>query len=276
MALEKINGLQIGYLHSKITSDHAIEHYHNACELDFFITADLHIFVRDVNYPIADGDVLYIDEDEIHKVVYSNRTDYTRYVLNVEKDFLAGHVSHAAVCDVFAGLSRKGCRRAHLSADQYLEISLLFEMLNKQAKAAGDGANLTAVSALAFVLLYKISRLLQDKSEERAGSKETYAQKIIRYIDQNYPNKIGLATLAAEFHLTECYISHLFKEITGLSISSYLQYRRIIEAQKRLKSRDAAIVSVCYECGFTSLPHFYKVFRRITGTTPKAFAKNTR
>ena len=105
------------------------------------------------------------------------------------------------------------------------------------------------------------------------GFKDIYTQKIIRYIDQNYQNKIGLAALAAEFNLSECYISHLFKEITGLTISSYLQYRRIIEAQKRLKNKDAAVVSICYECGFASLQHFYKVFKQITGTTPKAFAR---
>ena len=165
MALEKIDGLQIGYLRAKITSSHSIEHYHNACELDFFIAADLNIFVRDVNYQIEDGDVLYVDEYEIHKVVYSNRKDYTRYVLNIEKDFLARHVDHAAVRSVFSELSRKECRKVHLSADQYLEINLLFEMLNKQAKAAESTANRTAVSSLAFVLLYKISKLLQDNND---------------------------------------------------------------------------------------------------------------
>lgn len=42
----------------------------------------------------------------------------------------------------------------------------------------------------------------------------------------------------------------------------YVQYRRVIEAQKLLKDTDNDIISVYYECGFNNVQHFYLVFKK--------------
>ena len=60
----------------------------------------------------------------------------------------------------------------------------------------------------------------------------------------------------------------------GISLVNYLQYKRILEAQKLLLNSDMPIIEIGMECGFTSVQHFYRVFKKITGLTPKEYKKN--
>ena len=57
----------------------------------------------------------------------------------------------------------------------------------------------------------------------------------------------------------------------GLRTLDLVTDARIDHAAARLALSDASILEIALECGFDSLSHFYRVFRRKRGETPRAY-----
>lgn len=81
--------------------------------------------------------------------------------------------------------------------------------------------------------------------------------------------------LETEFQISKFIISREFKIIIGQSFVDYLNNIRIQRAQTLLTSNiKKNITDIAFECGFDSLPHFTRTFKKHTGLTPTQFIKN--
>lgn len=92
--------------------------------------------------------------------------------------------------------------------------------------------------------------------------------EITVFLDENYKDNISLDHLSELFHMNPSYISRLFKKQTGLTITHYLQYRRILAAHNLITYDKADITTACYESGFGSIQHFYRIYKRLIGHPP--------
>ena len=104
------------------------------------------------------------------------------------------------------------------------------------------------------------------------GVRATIA-RATRYIHLHYAENITLVHVAQEVHLSESYLSSLFKRVTGTSLRAYLNSVRIDEARRLLAQDDLSITEIAVQIGFDSQSYFSKVFRKITGITPKEYRK---
>lgn len=98
--------------------------------------------------------------------------------------------------------------------------------------------------------------------------------KVIDYINHNYMNKITLENTAEFAYLSSSYLSKIFKEEVGCNFNTYLNKLRIEKAKKLLTDDNINIVEVSNLVGYEDQSYFSKVFRRITGTTPKKYKDN--
>lgn len=96
--------------------------------------------------------------------------------------------------------------------------------------------------------------------------KKTYA-----YISQNYSNQITLNDVANYVHLNPAYFSTVFKKASGYSFSYYLNSVRIEESKRLLSNTDYSILDIAIASGFQDQSYFTKIFKKITGLTPKQF-----
>ena len=99
------------------------------------------------------------------------------------------------------------------------------------------------------------------------------ATRIQRYLEENMSQRLTLEDLAQEFHLSQSYLSHLFKGITGSSVMGYLNAYRLQTAKRLLAQTDWPIARILEECGFTDNSNFSRNFRGITGLSPSQFRK---
>ena len=102
-----------------------------------------------------------------------------------------------------------------------------------------------------------------------------YVQLCMRYIRNHYLSKITLQNLADYCHLNPHYLCELFKSCTGQTITEYITRYRIEAAAQLIRSEDLPVGIVAELVGFRSESLFYEKFRKIMGTTPKAY-KNAR
>ena len=61
---------------------------------------------------------------------------------------------------------------------------------------------------------------------------------------------------------------YLFKQMMGMSFTSYLQYLRVLRAKELLRTTDQTQYAICLNCGFSDLAYFHRVFKKYTGMLP--------
>lgn len=93
-------------------------------------------------------------------------------------------------------------------------------------------------------------------------------KKAKKYIEEHLSEDLNRQQVADAVHANADYLSRLLKEDTGRSLSEYMKYRRILEAQKLLDYSEMTIGQISESMGFKTTSYFSTVFKQITGFTP--------
>ena len=95
--------------------------------------------------------------------------------------------------------------------------------------------------------------------------------KAIRYIQENYQQKITLIDVAQKVFLSPAYFSKIFKEEMGCSFREYLNNYRIEKSMAMLLQENIKASSIAFMVGFDDQSYFTKVFKRVVGITPNQY-----
>ena len=106
-----------------------------------------------------------------------------------------------------------------------------------------------------------------------AGTKRQNVQEIKDYLDLHFAEKITLDALAERFYINKFYLTRVFKEQFGLSVTSYLTQLRITQAKRLLRFTDKSVENVAQECGLNDANYFSRIFKKVEGTTPGEYRR---
>lgn len=101
-------------------------------------------------------------------------------------------------------------------------------------------------------------------------------QKALLYIDGNLTDNLSLRTLAEALNVSSSYLSGLFRKETGTTLTEHITRRRVRHAMHLLKTTRLQIQTVAQHCGMMDVQYFSKVFKRISGMTPKEYRESLR
>ncbi|NBH39886.1 YSIRK-targeted surface antigen transcriptional regulator [Enterococcus faecalis] len=93
---------------------------------------------------------------------------------------------------------------------------------------------------------------------------------VVQYIGLNMYTKISVRQIAQYFSMSEASLRTAFKREMNISIHNYILRRKISESKVMLKS-NSTISDVALSLGFSDASHFSKVFKKISGTSPKKY-----
>lgn len=125
-------------------------------------------------------------------------------------------------------------------------------------------------------MLTKIFRLIEGEKEISTANSHKYEiiNEALEFLNNNYSSScLNIDEVAFKTFLSRGYFSKIFKEVTGINYSEYLQNLRITEACKLLKTSDAKIIDIMSNVGFKDIKHFHKLFKKITGHSPGEYRK---
>jgi AraC-like DNA-binding protein len=91
------------------------------------------------------------------------------------------------------------------------------------------------------------------------------------FIAANHSEDLTLTMVAKAVHMSTFYFCKQFKKATSVSFTNYLSRVRIEKAKEMLLDPHTRISEVAFDCGFQSLTHFNRVFRKLMGESPTAY-----
>ncbi len=137
----------------------------------------------------------------------------------------------------------------------------------------GNSPDFSVLDAVIPPLKNMIERLIEKENLD-SGKIDTEYIKILNYVRENY-RSITLSEICSHFYTSASYISHIFKKNNGKSIKAYANALKIENAKQLLKSTNESITDIAFMCGFCDIGYFSKTFRKITGTSPRAYRTST-
>ena len=96
---------------------------------------------------------------------------------------------------------------------------------------------------------------------------------IIKYVENNYMEKISIADMAKEAGLSQSHFMKFFKNTMGTSFIDYLNDYRLTMVSRLLVSSESSILDIAAESGFDNLSYFNRMFKKRFGMTPREYRK---
>lgn len=120
-------------------------------------------------------------------------------------------------------------------------------------------------------LVQVYDRLCEAFSEAR-NPQRALAARVKEHVLEQYPDRnLCLKSIASRFNMTENYISHVYKEQTGIRLPVYIEGIRLEKAAELLSSGRVTIQEAARQVGYEILSTFYRAFRKKYGASPSEY-----
>ncbi len=100
--------------------------------------------------------------------------------------------------------------------------------------------------------------------------------RVYEFIMDHYQEKITLHQVASMVNMSDSAFSHFFKKSTKRSFSKFLTDARLARACKQLLETQDSVSEICFQCGYTNLSNFNRLFKKYKGMTPVAYRQQIR
>lgn len=143
----------------------------------------------------------------------------------------------------------------------HLRSQLTILATNRPLKDSGERPVLFADTRLDE----KMTKLAQKSKTEPA----------IRFISLHYVKKIMICDLARLCGMSEEHFSRVFKTEQGCTVRDYIKLYRLEAAKQLLQDTSLTVEKIAFDCGYSSLALFNRVFKAYTGNSPSQY-RNSR
>lgn len=226
----------------------------------------------ELELPIEEGGISYIDKESM-KV--------TRDILICAKPGQLRHTRLPFKCYYIHMIVKNGpLYDTLMQLPNYIrpeDASVFLQMFEQLCDCYDTGIpeNELLLHSLLLQLVYRLKQSAPASAFKYNSKHNHHAviEQAIGYIKENLSSDLTLGLLAERANFSPVYFHNLFKASTGKTTHEYIEEQRIKKAMQLLITTDMTLTKICFECGFSSQSYFNYVFKRKTGYTPRAYAK---
>lgn len=253
-------------------------HFHTEYEIIYINVGTGTRFVGNNIAKYQAGDILLIGSNLPHfmksdDAYHSGNTDLRvkGTIIQFEKEFMYYSINHYPHFIKIKNLFQESHRGIYFAAGCFPKLQHLIEKIPLEnglnqlllfleiLKEMSETDNRQTISTTDFVneTIYDTARI----------------DKIISYLNKNYTRNVSLDEIASLAAMNASAFCRYFKSKTGKSFKNYILDMRIGYACKLLLMEDISISQLSSECGFETISHFNKTFKKNTGYVPSQYRK---
>ena len=220
---------------------------------------------NDYVYPITSGDILYINQKDVHGYESVNNLKLDNILYLRESLFLSSTIE-----SYLPKVTAKHNERFWRIQPSYLKLlSPLIEQLAVESKK-NNLASVHLSEALFLQLVILLDRIKQ--APKLALPTATHQLDLLfTALHNSIATPFNIDVFCKENHISSRSLSRLFKSQTGMTITGYLQKRRLCDAMSLLRTTNYSISKIAAECGYDDSNYFSAVFKKLTNQTPSEY-----
>lgn len=271
----KLRNGAFSYTHTLTTNPNDNQHrsYMLDCyEIYYLISGNVVYQVEGQNYQLKPGDLLIINNKEMHRPYFSSDESYERILIFFSPEFCSHYSSEEYSILQYFERKRPG-RFNRLSSDLAAKENLAQYFIDIERYIQDQLPQSKTLVEITFIkLLTHVNEIISSHktSFDVDFDYNTKLEQIISFINNNLYRSIPLSEIEETFFINRFYFSHLFKKITGFSFKEYVIRKRISKAAELLKLA-VPPSEACRLTGFEDYSNFYKAFKRIMGVSPSKY-----
>jgi AraC-like DNA-binding protein len=249
-------------------------HHHDDVEL--FVPEEGHglVLVGDYTGEFGPGDAFLLSPFVPHSFYTVDRPAFRRQrlvsrIVNFLREPVEALLPEGSGLSQLLSLARRGVRYGPTTSGRLMPV--LGELVGAQPLRAG---------ALLFEVLGVLVSAQDGVTLATAGHRVTDTRParsrvdaICSYMHDHYQERVALAEVAEDAHMSETALCRLFRRTVGKTVVGYLNELRVGHACRLLAETDGPITRIALASGFRSLSHFNRMFRRVRGCTPREYRR---
>ncbi|WP_413380912.1 AraC family transcriptional regulator [Alkalihalobacillus sp. 1P02AB] len=266
--------LQFGYHQN--TKSKIDFHSHEKAEIYYFHGGKCNYLIGDEIHILSPGDLILMHGLTLHRPKIYEEDDYIRTTIHFDTSYFSQLLEPMGLERVLLPFTKLKSLRIHFEGKKKEELESYFIRI-QQLKDNGDLLSVQRYQLLFIDLLAFIYPFCQNslaKKRTHRSDKEKHVQRVITYIENHYHEEISMEFLEEHLHLSRFYLSKIFKEVTGVTIFTFLYQKRVNQAKIELMLYpNRTVTEVSFAMGFKHPSHLSKVFKQLTGMTPEQYRK---
>lgn len=276
------------YIHTSLndTKYDSVYHKHEFIEIVYVISGKATHVVNQCKYDVKAGDLVIVNCGDAHTFIVDEESEdkFLTYDLLFTTDFfnvsmlMGNNFEALASSYLFYSLfpedvyMKNDLNLIRFSSSEFLDIlNKIYLEFNQQQKGY-----INIIRSSIIELITKIFRCIDSHPNKPiTNTQKCLVDNAIEYLTTNYRAHINIDELAGNLFLSKNYFRQLFKNITGQSVTNFIQSTRVKEACSLLVTTDMSINEIMTSCGFNDSKFFYKTFKKYVGMTPSEYRKNS-
>ena len=149
-----------------------------------------------------------------------------------------------------------------LSADDSGKIMSLAENIGKNP----------TIKSMKAVIMQTVEIVCSNAKEENNRAKDIY-MRVRSFVEENYSDtNLNISGIGDKFGMSAFYISHIFKENSGVKLGSFINELRVGRAKELLAgAEEMKINDIAQMSGFDNIRTFQRIFKNVVGCSPSEY-----
>lgn len=251
-------------------------HQHNYFEIVYVVEGECNQIFEDEERNIKKGEFSFIPPYTTHDILLDEKSLVFGLLIKkstFEQFFFEILQGNNPLSAFFNQALYGECRNyLHFSLEPSTKIRRVYQNLFEECYVEKFYSNENCLNYVR-ILFVEILREIDSYNENIAFFGEVNIPMILGYI-RKHQKDITLDKLSAKFHYNKVYLGKLIKSKTGMNYNEILNQFRINKGEEILLNTELTVSEIAKECGYHSLDHFTRTFRKIKGISPLNFRKN--
>lgn len=131
----------------------------------------------------------------------------------------------------------------------------------------------TKHSELNYILDSMVRRYCALVQDHSLGKFSLVIRNVLSTVEFNLREPLSLSTLAEQYHIDPSNLAHQFKRELGVTLTDYINFRRMELAKSLLSGSGLYIQEIAEQCGFLDTNYFTRLFKKSFGISPREYRR---
>ena len=250
-------------------------HIHGEIEIGLILDGSVILKNSVDSWTLQKGDIFLINSLEAHEFV-SNGKGVLILSIQLSMRLMEAFLTDQSV--LFQGSAKLADHFANRQARYDFLYALCIELAYSYLGCRPDFEY--KCFSLAAQLLHILKKEVPNQVLSHQGSilrqqKKDRILSVTNFVDENFTHKLLLEEVAKREGVSMTYLSHLFKDVLGISFQEYLKRKRFEYACNLIATTPRKILDISISSGFSDVRYLTKLFQQHFGCTPKEYRLNT-